>query len=599
MPRRLVLWTALLTLALLAAADGRVAGQSSTIAVPGQQVPLPGPAPGTVGGQVPGAPMPPARDRRPGENERGTAVIRGQVVAADSGVPLRRVIVRAFSPSGNGMAQTDAEGRFAITELPAGRYNVSASRSGYVGAQFGQKSPNQPGTPIELAEGQTLEKVGFSLVRGGAIVGRIMDDLGEPLAGAEVRVQRYAYMGGARRLTGAGSDGGFDRTDDLGQFRLHGLAPGDYYIVASYRQMETFGPTGLAVQGQSEGYAPTYFPGTPSVAEARRITVRAGQDAPNASFALVSARVGRISGRVTNSAGEPYSDGTMMVAPRSDEVGGMSMTGTQIRPDGTFQTPGLPPGTYTLIVQPRGAFGGTPTGEVARLDVPVNGDDVADLLIVTGRPGVIRGRVISDDGAPLPFKPSQLRLFAQTVDPTRPMMGMMRPSTVRDDWTFELSGLVDDIRLAGGVEVPGLSWSFRHAWKDNVDLLDAPVPIGPGQTIDGVDVVVTSKVTALSGLISDGRNQPVTDASVVVFSEDRQRWIVGGRYIRLTRPDTNGKYEIRLTPAANYRVVVVRGLEAGQSSDPEFLTRAIEVATAFDIGEGEAKVLNLRLAEVK
>ena len=105
-----------------------------------------------------------------------------------------------------------------------------------------------------------------------------MDELGEPLAGAEVRVQRYAYMGGARRLIGAGSDGGFDRTDDLGQFRLYGLAPGDYYVVASYRHMD-FRPIGLRA-GPSEGYAPTYFPGRRSLAEARRITVRAGQDAP-------------------------------------------------------------------------------------------------------------------------------------------------------------------------------------------------------------------------------------------------------------------------------------------------------------------------------
>jgi hypothetical protein len=70
-------------------------------------------------------------------------------------------------------------------------------------------------------------------------------------------------------------------------------------------------------------------------------------------------------------------------------------------------------------------------------------------------------------------------------------------------------------------------------------------------------------------------------------------------YIRQTRPDPNGKYSLRLTPAENYRAVVVRGLEDGQQSDPEFLTRALEHATAFDIGEGEAKALNLRFTEVR
>ena len=90
----------------------------------------------------------------------------------------------------------------------------------------------------------------------------------------------------------------------------------------------------------------------------------------------------------------------------------------------------------------------------------------------------------------------------------------------------------------------------------------------------------------------------MTDASVVVFSEDKERWTTGSRYIRLTRPDTNGKYRCGSRRQQNYRVVVVHGLEDGQSSDPEFLTRALDYATAFDIGEGEAKALNLKLVEL-
>ena len=236
---------------------------------------------------------------------------------------------------------------------------------------------------------------------------------------------------------------------------------------------------------------------------------------------------------------------------------------------------------------------------MARLDVPINGDDVGDVLIVTGRPGMIRGRVISDDGTPLPFKPSQLRLFAQAVDPTRPMMGMIGRARFGTTGPSSFQAWLDDIRLAGGVEVTRsvvVVPSRLEGQRRSPGRAGAGWPRADHRRRRRRR---DEKVTALSGLISDDRNQPVTDASVVVFPEDRERWVVGGRYVRLTRPDTNGKYEIRLTPAANYRVVVVRGLEHGQFNRPRFLTRAIEVATAFDIGEGEAKVLNLRLAEVK
>jgi Carboxypeptidase regulatory-like domain len=577
---------------------GLLAGLTVEISAQG----VPGaPVPGVLTPAAPGV-QPQARDRRPGENERGTAAIRGQVVAADTGTPLRRVQVRAFSQTGggNGLAQTDAQGRYEITQLPAGRYFVSAMRSGYVNLQFGQKAPNQPGTPIEIADGQALDKVNFALPRGGAISGRVVDELGEPVASVEVHVQRFGYMGGARRLMPGGAMGGNDRTDDLGQFRLYGLPPGEYYVSATLRSMEFMGPNAAPLSGQSDGYASTYFPGTTTLSEARRITVRAGQDVTNVSFALVSARLGRISGRVTNSSGQPYADGMLMVAPRNDEATGLgfNMTGTQVRGDGTFQTAGLPPGTYSLIVQPRGGPMAGVDGEVARLDVPVNGEDVNDVFIVTGRAGIIRGRLVADDGSVLPFRPGQVRIFAQPRDPGRPMMGM-RPSVVRDDWTFEVSGLTEAVRLNVGFDMPGGGWSIRHAWKDNVDLLDTPVDIAPGQTIEDVELVATQKATELSGLVNDSRNQPVTDASVVVFSEDKERWTTGSRYLRMTRPDTNGKYTVRLTPSQNYRVVVVQGLEDGQFSDPEFLTRALEYATPFDIGEGEGKVVNLKLVEVK
>ena len=160
MPRRLSVLVTVLTAGLLAA-TGRSHGQAPGLlptTASSQQPPAPGQAPGTAGAQIPGTPVPgvpglpgaqgPARDRRPGDNERGTSAIRGQVVAADTGAPLRRAVVRAYSQGGgNGIGQTDAEGRYEITQLPAGRYFVSAQRSGYVNLQFGQRIPNQPGTP--------------------------------------------------------------------------------------------------------------------------------------------------------------------------------------------------------------------------------------------------------------------------------------------------------------------------------------------------------------------------------------------------------------------------------------------------------------------
>jgi hypothetical protein len=273
------------------------------------------------------------------------------------------------------------------------------------------------------------------------------------------------------------------------------------------------------------------------------------------------------------------------------------MTTTQVRPDGTFQTAGLAPGTYSLSVRDRNPI--NENTEVGRVDVRVDGEDVSDVFIVTGRGGIVRGRIVTEEGTPPPFKPGQVRLFLAPGDPTRTTGFGFRPPTVKDDWTFEGTGVIDSVRLNVMFDVPGGSWIASHAWKDSVDLLDSGIDIGPGQTLDDVEVVITQKRTELSGQIADERGRPVVDAWVVVFPEDKNRWTVASRYLRPTRPDTNGKYTVRLTPYDSYRVVVVRGLEDGQWSDPEFLSRAFEHATAFGLRDGETRVLNLRLADVR
>ena len=142
--------------------------------------------PGGVGGaSTPGAPTPglPPRDavQRP---QTGTARIRGRVVAAGSNAPLRRVqIVLQLlgSPQSGRVTNTDAEGRYEFTELPAGRFSVSASRPGYVRLQYGQRRPYESGTPIALSAGETITAIDFALPRGGVISGRITDEGGEAM----------------------------------------------------------------------------------------------------------------------------------------------------------------------------------------------------------------------------------------------------------------------------------------------------------------------------------------------------------------------------------------------------------------------------------
>jgi hypothetical protein len=141
----------------------------------------------------------PARDK---PEPAGTAVIRGRIVDAASGDPVRKARVRASNPTvlPNGRAATtDATGRYELKTLPAGQYTVSAGKPNYVAISYGETRPFDSGKLIDVAEGQTVDRIDLKLSRAGVITGRITDEFGEPMAGVQVSAVRFQFMNGSRR----------------------------------------------------------------------------------------------------------------------------------------------------------------------------------------------------------------------------------------------------------------------------------------------------------------------------------------------------------------------------------------------------------------
>src|SRR5262249_51555119 len=91
----------------------------------------------------------PARDTpaQPTEVPPPAGRITGTVSASDNGRPVKRarVFVSAVElPGGRGVL-TDDQGVFDLTELPAGRYTLTVSKSGFVSLSYGQRRPLQAG----------------------------------------------------------------------------------------------------------------------------------------------------------------------------------------------------------------------------------------------------------------------------------------------------------------------------------------------------------------------------------------------------------------------------------------------------------------------
>ena len=332
----------------------------------------------------------PARDTSTQvERPQGTATISGRVVAA-TGPPVKRVRIVA-SPRefwGQYSALTDENGSYEIAELPAGRYTLTASKAGFVTFSYGQRRPQQPGSPVQLGDGEELDRVNFSLPRGSVVAGRVLDEDGEPLALASVLVFQYVYRQGQKELVPRGAD----RSDDRGQYRVFGLEPGEYFVSAQMPRSFTveggrgrqgmppfaagggllgLGRLGGGLRGaggvddepaESVGYAATYYPGVTNLRDAIGITVGVGQEAAGVDFSIQLVPTAQVSGTVLDLDDGGPALGTQVVLVPADgpsTLRGFRLSG-RAQPDGTFRVSNVPPGQYLVRARSQAQRGASP-----------------------------------------------------------------------------------------------------------------------------------------------------------------------------------------------------------------------------------------------
>jgi carboxypeptidase family protein len=554
----------------------------------------------------------------------GTGRIRGRVIAGDTGSVLRRAQIRISSPDiGTKTALTDSQGRYEFRDLPAGRFTISVSKSGFVTMQYGQNRPFEPGRPIELVDAQVMDKADFALPRGSVLAGRILDEFGEPVAEANVTAMRMQYAGGRRRLVPSGRN---SMTNDLGQFRVYGLPPGEYYVSASLRTLDNMvmdilgansgGPSG---SNNNTGYAATYYPGTPNPAEAQRISVGVGQELPSVDIQLQPVRLAKITGVATSSDGKPMSGALVMLMPAMRDAVQMFPGGTsRTNKDGQFTLNGIAPGEYVLQAQSLNAImsaagqamslmsgsDSTPAApapsaaerEFAMANVTVAGEDINGLVVVGTRGAHASGRIVFDGGA-APEGMTQARLLAVQTDPDMngPATAAFGNASIKENGTFEIDGLVGGrtFRFAN----PPKGWHIKRILLDADEVTDKGIDFKPGEDVAGVTIEMTNKNQSIAGAVTDARGDASKDYTVVVFAQDQQKWTLSiNRYLQTARPDQQGRYKINNVPPGEYYAIAVEYVAQGDWNDPEWLTRASRSATRVTVQEGESKTLDLKLS---
>src|SRR5437016_2056717 len=249
-------------------------------------------------------------------------------------------------------AVADASGHYALQDIDPGQYRLSATRNGFVPLQYGARGPSQGGAPLTLNPGQHMSDTSFRLVPHGVITGRVLDEDGEPVQYLQVSTMRYRFVNGKRQLAPAGGGTG---TNDLGEYRIFGLAPGKYYLTVTDRRQNMMAQERKSGDTPDEGYVPTYYPGTNDPTGAVAIELGPGAVLNVADLTLRKTRTVRIRGHVVNTMAEGLPQRIMLrLMPRNTAfMGFFSMLTSQVTRNqgGTFELRGVAPGTYTLMAQ--------------------------------------------------------------------------------------------------------------------------------------------------------------------------------------------------------------------------------------------------------
>ena len=308
--------------------------------------------------------------------------IAGTVVKEPGSQPLKKVLVQVVAENqkegGNYTASTDADGHFRIENVLPGRYRIFIERTGFVAVnEHGLKSDVNVFT---VQAGQAVEDLLFRMLLTAVISGRITDEDGDPMSGVRVVAQKKKPGKSTRESVGT------EATNDLGEYRVAGLFPGQYWMVAmpppDFRDYEKQEKASAGEGEPDTRYVNTYYPGTYDAMLASSVTLKAGDEMP-VNFTLVPARTYRVRGIITGvtAAQKPsvelFSKAGDSYRANANEVG----------PDGRFEVRGVAPGSYVVRAS-------TPTESqsfTAHQNVSVVAADVdADVQRFAGRPGAAR-----------------------------------------------------------------------------------------------------------------------------------------------------------------------------------------------------------------
>ena len=523
--------------------------------------------------------------------------VQGLVVQQPGGLPIRKADVRLSHIGDDDVYSsiTDAEGRFKMEDVKPGQYRISADRQGFV---FAENHKRWNGVLYSLEPGQEVKDLLLHMTPAAVITGKITDIDGDPVPNASVEILPLHIH---RNIVPIAK--GYGSTNDLGEYRISGLLPDRYLIVAS-----SIRHVSLAMESADTGrkpivYGTTYFPGTTDRGSAVPLAVRAG-DEVLADIRLAPTSFFRIRGEVSNVPAEHADEASVVLGPLDDGYVA-DIRQWPLDKSGKFEIRGVLPGSYRLFVMWGSGF----DPAVMRADQTVQGviADVEGLRISALANGVVRGRFRMDDDKKIDW--SSMHVNLSSTRSRRPLGtgiqvdlasnaffwdDLPAHAEVKSDGSFEMKAVAPDnywLRLWSSDKV--FDPYFPEAVKlEGKDVSDSGFTTGGGTY--SLDIVMNANGASIDGVVLDDQNKPASDVSVVIVPDaaHRQRRDL----YNWTRTDSRGHFnEVGLNPG-DYQVFAIdEEPDEDDFMDPEFARAHEPFGLAISLKEGQHKSIGVKL----
>ena len=507
----------------------------------------------------------------PGQAPMRKAVIEGIIVHAATGEPLRKaqVSLNRINNTGSAVAViTDASGRFTFPAVEPGQYRIAAERNGFVRQEHGAKRPGRAGATVALSPGEILRDVKIALTPQSVIAGRVFDEDGEPLASISVQALRQGFSRGRREwfpVNGA-------TTNDLGEYRIHGLAPGRYFLTATAR---------LGRVHSDEAYPIVYHPGSLDPSGAVPVELNAGAVYSGIDFSLRRVATGQIRGRII---GSPSRRMAVMLLPAAGSAVRYANAdrAAAIDNDGRYEIRGVLPGSYILSAR------ANESGRMqsAAQPVQVAAGSITEANLALG-PGIeIKGAVkIEGQSAPPP------RVYITMTPGEGPGLGMQNTRS-QDDGRFAANNLVaTDYRL-NVTNLPAGSY-LKSVKMGDLDVLANGLDLSRGAAGDSVEILISPSAAQVQGVAMDADGKPSIGATIVLVPGESLR--TRPYLYRTATTDHLGRFSLTGLAPGDYKLFAWEDVEFGFWLDADFMRAQESHGQSLTLAEKDQQNLQLKV----